>query len=101
LSTTRAQGVDPGGELGIDRRRSLRYDKVMDAVTGADLKASIIATVQAAALGVLLATATPDTLTAPNRVLFVAAQRGAVVDRQCPSALRVQPLRGSRLEDRR
>ncbi|HEY4724800.1 MAG TPA: hypothetical protein VIJ13_02315 [Actinomycetota bacterium] len=44
----------------------------MEAVTGADLKASIIATVQAAALGALLTTVTPDKLTGANRVLFVA-----------------------------
>jgi hypothetical protein len=44
----------------------------MEAVTGADLKASIITTVQAAALGALLTTVTPDKLTGANRVLFVA-----------------------------
>jgi hypothetical protein len=72
-SPTSRQGVGPGGELRaeIDDAR-WRYDKVMEAVTGADLKASIIATVQAAALGALLTTATPSTLAAPSRVLFVA-----------------------------
>jgi hypothetical protein len=72
-SPTSRQGVGPGGELRaeIDDAR-WRYDKVMEAVTGADLKASIIATVQAAALGALLTTATPSTLAATSRVLFVA-----------------------------
>jgi hypothetical protein len=72
-SPTPRQGVDPGGELRaeIDDAR-WRYDKVMEAVTGADLKASIIATVQAAALGALLTTATPSTLAGPSKALFVA-----------------------------
>jgi hypothetical protein len=71
-SPTPRQGVGPDGELRteIDDAR-WRYDKVMEAVTGADLKASIIATVQAAALGALLTTATPTTLTAPSRTLFI------------------------------
>ena len=44
----------------------------MEAVTGADLKASIVATVQAAALAALLTSATSSKVTTPNRVLFVA-----------------------------
>ena len=72
-SPTLSRGVDAGGELraSIDDAR-WRYDKVMEAVTGADLKASIVATVQAAALAALLTSATSSKVTTPNRVLFVA-----------------------------
>jgi hypothetical protein len=72
-SPTLSRGVDGGGELraSIDDAR-WRYDKVMEAVTGADLKASIVATVQAAALAALLTSATSSKVTTPNRVLFVA-----------------------------
>ena len=73
ISTTPMRDIGLGGELHavIDDAR-WRYDKVMEAVTGADLKASIIATVQAAALGALLTTTPAGKLTAPSRVLFVA-----------------------------
>jgi hypothetical protein len=67
VPTTQREDVGPRDEQrgAIDDAR-WRYDKVMEAVTGADLKASIVATVQAAALGALLTTATPGKPTSPN-----------------------------------
>ncbi|MFL6222159.1 MAG: hypothetical protein ACJ75K_04885 [Actinomycetes bacterium] len=89
------QDIGSDGELRTEINDARwRYDKVMEAVTGADIKASIIATVQAAALGALLTTDSPSTLTAhpARRCSSAASVRSWPVSR--PPARRSSPDMG-------